>query len=158
VLAPAYAAVQGLVLGSISHRYEAVSHGAVLQAIAGTVAALAAVTLLHCCGVRVGNRFGTRVIGAGAGLLLFWIVTLSLRAGGIEPAFLASPGAAVMVSLVSVVVAVCFLVLDFEVIAEGVRSRASRELEWHAALGVVITLVWIYLELLALIGDDGDGD
>jgi uncharacterized YccA/Bax inhibitor family protein len=63
------------------------------------------------------------------------------------------------VQLLLAAAAVCFLVLDFEVIAEGVGSRASREFEWYAALRVVITLVWIYVELLVLAGEgEGDGD
>ena len=97
------------------------------------------------------------MLGASAGLLLFWVVTITLRGGGVTPDYLDSPGTAAIVSLVSVGVAAFFLVLDFEVITEGVRIRSPRRLEWYAALGLVITLVWLYLELLALMGE-GDDD
>ena len=158
LLAPLYAAAQGLALGSISRRYDARSEGIVLQAIGGTVAVLAAMSLLYAFGVLpVTDRFRTRVLGASAGLLLFWVVTITLRGGGVTPDYLDSPGTAAIVSLVSVGVAAFFLVLDFEVITEGVRIRSPRRLEWYAALGLVITLVWLYLELLALMGE-GDDD
>ena len=160
VLAPLYAAAQGLALGSISHRYDARSEGTVVQAIGGTVAVLVAMALLYAFGlVRVTDRLRSRVLGAGAGLVLFWTATILLRLGGVTPNYLGAPGTAVVVSVVSVAVAAFFLVLDFEVISEGVRSRSPRHLEWYAALGLVITLVWLYLELLALMGEgDGDGD
>ena len=157
VLAPLYAAVQGLALGAVSRRYDAVTEGIVGQAFAGTVATLAVMALLFRRGLlHPYARFRARALAAGGGLLLFWTMTAVLQIAGVEPTLLRRPGPALAVSLVSVCVAAFFLVLDFETISSGVDARAPRSLEWFAALGLVITLVWIYLELLALMSDGED--
>jgi uncharacterized YccA/Bax inhibitor family protein len=157
--APAYAALEGLALGAVSHAYETASNGVVLQAIGATVAVLLVQLVLHASGlVRATPRFLEVLFAAGLATILLYAVVLSAHAVGFSATFLGTE-AHVVVSLVSAGVAAFFLFADFQVIEEGARDRAPRYMEWYAALGLVLTLVWLYLELLALMGDeDGGGD
>ena len=157
--APAYAALEGLALGAVSHTYEVASDGIVLQAIGATVAVLLVQLVLHASGlVRATPRFLEVLFAAGLATILLYGVVLTAHAIGFSATFLGTE-AHVVVSLISAGVAAFFLFADFHVIEEGARHRAPKYMEWYAALGLVLTLVWLYLELLALMGDDdGGGD
>ena len=159
IAAPLYALAEGLVLGSVSRVYDVTSDGIVVQAVGGTVAVLVAMLALYALRVvRVTERFRMRVLSAGLGLLFFWFVTALLLAAGVTPTYWTSPGAAFVVSLVSVGIAAFYLCLDFDDIEEGAATGSPKHVEWQAALALVVTLVWIYLELLALMADDDFDD
>ena len=159
VAAPGYAALEGLALGAISHTYEIASEGIVLQAIAATLLVLLTQLVLFASGVvRATPRFLEVLFAALVATILLYVVVLFADALGFSATFLGTD-AHVLVSFVSAGVAAFFLFADFQVIEEGTRDGAPRYMEWHAALGLVLTLVWLYLELLALMGDDdGGGD
>lgn len=157
--APLYAAMEGVVLGAISHVYELQSEGVVLQAVGATVAVLLVQLVLHASGlVRATPRFIEVLVAAALGTILLYAVVLVADAAGLHASFLGTESH-VLVSLVSAGVAAFFLFADFAMIEQGAQERAPKFMEWYAALGLVLTLVWLYLELLALMGDeDGGGD
>jgi uncharacterized YccA/Bax inhibitor family protein len=108
--------------------------------------------------VRATPRLLEALFAAGLATILLYAVVLTADAVGFSAAFL-DTDSHVVVSLASAGVAAFLLFADFRVIEEGARDRAPQYMEWYAVLCVVLTLVWLYLELLALMGDeDGGGD
>ena len=143
VAAPAYVALEGLALGAVSHTYEVVSGGIVLQAIGATVAVLLIQLVLFASGlVRATPRSLEALFAAGLATILLYAIVLTADAVGFSATFL-DTDSHVVVSLVSAGVAAFFLFADFHVIEEGARDRAPQDMEWYAALGLVLTLVWL---------------
>jgi len=152
--APAYAAVEGLVVGAISRIYEFEFDGIVLQAVGLTIGVFAVLLALYASRlIKVTENFRLGVIAATGAIFLVYMVNLVLRFFGAEVPYIHDTGPiGIAISLVIVTVAALNLVLDFDFIEQGVNDRAPRSMRWYAAFGLLVTLVWLYLELLRLLG------
>jgi uncharacterized YccA/Bax inhibitor family protein len=153
VTAPIYALVQGVVLGLVSMWFEASFEGIAIQAVALTFGVMGAMLVLYRTGViKVTQRFRAGVLAATLGIAVVYLVALGLSLFGVRVPFLwdGSP-LGILISLVIVVVAALNLLLDFDLIERGARSGAPAYMEWYAAFGLLVTLVWLYLELLRLL-------
>ena len=156
----AYAAVEGVFVGSISDVYgSAFGPSIIFQAILGTLSAFAAMLVLYKIGaVRATPRFQRILLMAAVGYMVFAVVNLLGSAFDLFPSVYSVGGLAPIVSAFGVVLASLFLVLDFDFIEQGVRNGVPEKFAWTAAFGLVVTLVWLYLEILRLLailrGDD----
>jgi uncharacterized YccA/Bax inhibitor family protein len=151
--APLYAVLEGLLLGGISALYNARYAGLPLQAVALTFGVFAALLVVYRTGlVRATENFRLGVVAATGGIMVMYLLTFVLRLFGVQMGFLhdSSP-LSIGISLVVVVVAALNLVLDFDFIERGVARGAPKFMEWYAAFGLLVTLVWLYLEILRLL-------
>ncbi|MGC2463269.1 MAG: Bax inhibitor-1/YccA family protein [Steroidobacteraceae bacterium] len=145
-----YAACEGLMIGGISAVLEKRYPGIAIQAVGLTIGVMAALLLAYTMGIiRVTQRFRSIVVGATGAIALLYLVSIVLGFFHVSVPFLndASP-LSMGVSLVIICVAALNLVLDFDLIETGVAQGAPRYMEWYAAFGTLVTLVWLYLEIL----------
>jgi uncharacterized YccA/Bax inhibitor family protein len=151
--APLYAVLKGLALGAISAYYQARFRGLPIQAVALTAMVFLAMMLLYRTGlVRATERFTTGVVAATLGIALVYVLTIGLALFGVGIPYIHDSGMiGIAFSLLVVGVASLNLILDFDLIERGVQARAARYMEWYGAFGLLVTLVWLYLELLRLL-------
>jgi uncharacterized YccA/Bax inhibitor family protein len=153
VTGPLYALLEGVFLGLVSMVFEASYPGIATQAVALTFGVLGAMLLVYKTGlVKVTQRFRAGVAAATLAIFATYMVSLVLGLFGVRVPLLndASP-LGILISLAIVVVAALNLVLDFDLIERGASAGAPRYMEWYAAFGLLVTLVWLYLELLRLL-------
>ncbi|MEV5711798.1 Bax inhibitor-1/YccA family protein [Actinoallomurus sp. NPDC052274] len=150
VLVLGYAAAYGVAVGVVSHAYNSVYNGVVLQAVVGTALAFGATLAVYALRiVRVTPKFVRFVVAAGLALLGLMVLNLLVsffHVGGIGIRENGPLG--IVFSLAAILVGCFYLLLDFSSIEDGVRSGAPRKAAWLAAFGLTVSLVWIYLELL----------
>jgi uncharacterized YccA/Bax inhibitor family protein len=156
VTAPVYALFQGLFLGAISGLFAAKYQGIIIEAALLTVGVLGMMLLLYMTGIiRVTEKLKLGIIAATGAIFLFYMATMLLGLFGVGGEFRATvygPGPiGIGISVVIVVVAALNLVLDFDVIETGARYGAPKYMEWYAAFGLLVTLIWLYLEILRLL-------
>lgn len=153
ISAPVYAAAQGLALGGISALYEQQLHGIVFRAIGLTFAVLGAMLMLYRTGIiKVTDRFRMVVFAATGGIALFYLVTMVLSFFHVSVPLVYGNGTfAIIFSLVVVGIAAFNLAIDFDFIARGAEHGAPKVMEWYAAFGLMVTLIWLYLEILRLL-------
>ena len=153
-LGPVYAVGAGIAVGAISRTYDVAYDGIVLQAIGATMAVFVVMLVLYKTGIiKASPKFRKIVVGATIGVAVFYLVALVVNlAGGTVPFLNDASPIGILLSLGICALAASNLVLDFDVIDSGVEQGYPKNMEWVAALGLVITLVWLYLELLKLIG------
>ncbi len=153
VTAPIYALLEGLVLGGISALYNTQSHGIVLQAAMLTFGTLFALLAAYRAGlIRATEKFKAGVIAATGGICLLYIVSWILSLFHVNMAFMNGGGLfSIGISVFVVIIAALNLVLDFDVIEQGAKLGAPKYLEWYAGFGLLVTLVWLYLEILRLL-------
>jgi uncharacterized YccA/Bax inhibitor family protein len=151
--APLYAVCEGLLLGGISALFDARFPGIAIQAIGLTGTTLFALLFAYRTGlIRATENFKLGVTAATGGVLLLYVVTFVLGMFGIPMPFLHDTGiVGIGISMVIVVIAALNLVLDFDFIEQGQANGAPKNLEWYAAFGLLVTLVWLYLETLRLL-------
>jgi uncharacterized YccA/Bax inhibitor family protein len=150
---PIYAALEGLLLGGISAMYNARFQGLPAQAVALTFGVFIALLIVYRTGlIKATENFRLGVVAATGGIMVMYLISFVLSFFGVRMAFLhdSSP-LSIGISLVIVVVAALNLVLDFDFIERGVEHRAPKYMEWYAAFGLLVTLVWLYLEMLRLL-------
>ena len=154
-VAPVYAIAEGFFIGAISKAYESWYDGIVVQAIGATVAVFMVMLVLYRTNIiKVTNRFRKIVITATIGVMLFYGVTfiISLFAGSGSISFLSSPSLlGIAFSVFVAGLAAMNLALDFDFIERGAQQRLDKNFEWYAAFGLLVTLIWLYLELLRLL-------
>lgn len=152
-LAPAYAACQGLFLGAISGFFEIRFPGIVLQAIALTFGTLASLLLAYKSGwIRATENFKLGVVAATGAIALFYLVSFIASFFGVNMSFMRDSSLlSIGISAVVVVVAALNLVLDFDFIESGVENNNPKHMEWYGAFGLVVTLFWLYVEILRLL-------
>ena len=140
-------------LGSVSALFEARYPGIVFQAVALTLGTLATLLVAYKTrAIRATEGFKKGVIAATGGIVLVYLFSWLLRMFGIDLGFMHSTGwLGIGISLVIVVVAALNLVLDFDLIEQGAKQGAPKYMEWYGAFGVLVTLVWLYLEILRLL-------
>jgi uncharacterized YccA/Bax inhibitor family protein len=153
-----YAAFEGLFVGGISRFYEAWTSGVVIQALAATAAVFVAVLILFANGkVRASGKFTKIFMVAMFGYLLFALINFALVMTGVLPGFgmyqsnIAGIPIALGIGILVVIMAAYSFVLDFDAIKQGVQQGAPRAYAWTAAFGLLVTVVWLYLELLRLL-------
>ena len=153
VTAPLYALVEGLVVGAISAVYNVQFNGIVLQAVMLTGAVFAIMLGLYTSRrVRVTDRMRKVVVVATLAVMAVYGVTLLLRLFGADVPMIHESGPiGILFSLAVVGIASFNLLLDFDLIERGVRNGAPKWMEWYGAFALLLTLVWLYLELLRLL-------
>lgn len=153
ITAPIYSLLQGLFLGGVSAAYNAQFQGIVLQAIMLTFGVFAAMLALYQTRIiRVTERLRAVIFTATAGVALFYVVAMVLRLFGIQVPLIHDTGVlGIGFSVVVVGIAAFNLLLDFDSIEKGVQAGAPRFMEWYCAFGLMVTLIWLYLEILRLL-------
>jgi uncharacterized YccA/Bax inhibitor family protein len=152
-VAPLYAVCEGLVLGGVSAMYELRFPGIVFQAVALTFGVLGVLLVVYKTGaIKATENFKKGVVAATGAVCLVYIATFLLRMFGVDVGFMHSAGPlGIGISMVIVVIAALNLVLDFDFIEEGAKRGAPKYMEWYGAFGLLVTLVWLYLEILRLL-------
>jgi uncharacterized YccA/Bax inhibitor family protein len=157
VTSPLYALAEGLLLGAVSAMYEAQFNGIVLQAVLLTAGTLFALLTAYQMGlIRATENFKLGVAAATGGIFLVYLATWILGFFGIQIPWIHESGmVGIGFSVFVVVIAALNLVLDFDFIEQGCRHGAPKYMEWFAAFGLLVTLVWLYLEILRLLAKLG---
>ena len=154
-LAPVYALAEGVFVGAISAAYNAQWDGIVVQAVGATLGVFFVMLFLYRARiVKVTDKFRSVVIGATLGLAAFYLLALVLSLFGMNISFLSASNNSwfgIGFSVLAAGLASLNLLLDFDLIERGVRGAAPKYMEWFAGLGLLVTLVWLYLELLRLL-------
>jgi uncharacterized YccA/Bax inhibitor family protein len=152
-LAPVYALGEGYFLGVISKAYEGYQHGIVVQAVGATLGVFAVMLFLYKTKIiKVTDKFRRIVITATMGLMVFYLFSFILNLFGSGVPFLQSASPlGIGFSLFAAGLAAMNLAIDFDFIERGARQGLPKGMEWFAAFALVITLVWLYLELLRLL-------
>lgn len=154
ITAPLYALLEGLFLGGISVYFESMFPGIVMQAVMLTLGVLAALLMAYKSGlIKATENFKLGVVAATGGIFLLYMINIGMRMFGFEGmGFIHDSGAmGIAFSLFVVVIAALNLVLDFDFIESGVEAGAPKYMEWYGAFGLVVTLIWLYLEILRLL-------
>jgi len=154
VLAPVYAALEGLALGGISAIFEARFPGIVMQAVGLTVGVFIALLMAYTSGlIKPTENFKLGVFAATGGIALLYLVNVGMRMFGFGGmGFIHDSGPiGIGFSVFVVIIASMNLVLDFDFIEEGAIQGAPKYMEWYAAFGLLVTLVWLYIEILRLL-------
>lgn len=151
--APVYAALEGLFLGGISAIMEAQFPGIVFQAVLLTFGTLAALLLAYRSGlIKATENFKLGIVAATGGIALVYIATIILGFFGVGIPYIHGSGPiGIGFSLVVIVIAALNLVLDFDFIEDGARLGAPKYMEWYGAFGLMVTLIWLYIEILHLL-------
>jgi len=150
---PLYAGLEGLALGGISVVFEATYPGIVSQAVFLTFGTLGALLAAYRSGViRATENFKLGVVAATGGIALLYGLSFILGFFGMSVPLIHSSGTfGILFSIFVVVIAALNLVLDFDFIEQGAERRAPKYMEWYGAFGLLVTLVWLYLEILHLL-------
>ena len=157
ITAPIYAVLEGLFVGGISLVMEAAYPGIVLPAVSLTFGTLFALLTVYRSGlIKVTDNFRLGVAAATGAIFVVYIAQFVLGLVGVQVGFLheAIFGAGwlgIGVSVVVIIVAALNLVLDFDFIEHGAAARAPKYMEWYGAFGLLVTLIWLYLEILRLL-------
>jgi len=153
--APLYAVLEGLALGAISAMYAARYRGLPMEAVGLTVMVALGMLLAYRTGLlRATPVFRRVVISATIGIALFYGLTLILGMFGVRMPLLWDNGpAGLVLGLIFAGVAALNLILDFDLIERGARAGAPKYMEWYGAFALLLTLVWLYLEILRLLGN-----
>lgn len=153
VTGPLYALAEGFVLGAISAALEQEYKGIAIQAVGLTFGVLAALLLAYTTRlIRATENFKLGIFAATGAICLFYLVALLLNLFGVSIPYLHGSGpVGILISVAIVIVAALNLVLDFDFIESGAARGAPKYMEWYAAFGLMVTLVWLYLEILRLL-------
>ena len=160
-LAPVYALLEGVFIGGVSATYDFAFKGAetagaggiVMQAVGLTFAVIIAMFALYRFRIiQATEKFKSVIIIATAGIAVFYLLSWILRMFHVEMPLIHSSGTyGIIFSLVVVAVAALNLILDFDRIEQGAAAGLPRYMEWYGAFGLLVTIVWLYLEILRLL-------
>lgn len=154
VTGPLYAVVEGLFVGAISAMFEARFPGIVMQAVGLTFGVLAALLIAYRSRlIPVTENFKLGIVAATGGIMLLYLFNIGARLMGFEGmGFIHDSGMlGIGFSVFVVIIAALNLVLDFDFIENGVEQGAPKYMEWYGAFALVVTLIWLYLEILRLL-------
>ena len=153
VTAPLYALVEGFFLGAVSAMYNHLYEGIVMQAVLLTFGTLFALLFAYRSGmIKATENFKLGVVAATGGIMLVYLASIALGFFGIQIPMIHESGiVGIGFSLFVVVIAALNLVLDFDFIETGVEQGAPKYMEWYGAFGLMVTLVWLYIEFLRLL-------
>jgi len=158
-LAPLYGLLEGLFLGAISaimnEAFATRYPGLIMQSVGLTLGVAVAMYLLYSSGViKVTERFRSVLFTATIGIGIFYLVTWIVRMFGVQMDFMMIGNASLLgigISLFVVVVAALNLIMDFDMIERGAQMGAPKYMEWYCAFGLMVTIVWLYVEILKLL-------
>jgi uncharacterized YccA/Bax inhibitor family protein len=151
ILAPMYALAEGCVLGAISKMYEGLYHGIVMQAVLVTGAVFCVTLAAYVTRViQPTQRFVSVVTAATGGVVIFYLISFGLSFFGITLFSFSSP-ISILFSIVVCGIAAANLIIDYAVIESGIESQAPKYMEWYSAFGLLVTVIWLYLEILRLL-------
>lgn len=153
ITTPIYAALEGIVLGLISMIFEQRFPGIVINAVALTMGTLAALLLAYRSGlIRATENFKLGIFAATGAIALLYLVSMGMSLFGARIPYIHDSGAiGIGFSVFVVTIAALNLVLDFDFIERGAEQGAPKYMEWYGAFGLLVTLVWLYLEILRLL-------
>ncbi|WP_437226661.1 Bax inhibitor-1/YccA family protein [Planctomicrobium sp. SH661] len=153
ITAPLYAVAEGLALGGISAAMNARYPGAAFQAVCLTFGTLFSLLLAYQTGwIKPSQKFKLGIAAATGGIALLYVVMIGLSFFGVKVPFIQGNGwISIGFSAFVVVIAAMNLILDFDFIEEGVQRGAPKYMEWYGAFGLLVTLVWLYIEILRLL-------
>jgi len=153
ILGPVYAIAEGFFVGAISKAFNTMYDGIVVQAAGATLAVFAVMLLLYNTRIiKVTDRFRRIIIFATLGVMALYLVSFVVRLFGGEVPFINEPSAfGIAFSVFVCVLAAMNLALDFDFIERGSKMGLSKDYEWVAAVGLLVTIVWLYLEILRLL-------
>lgn len=153
VLAPIYALLEGFFVGSVSAIYSYIQGGIIFNAVCLTVATLFMMLFIYKSGIiKVDNKFRTGVVMATGAIALVYILSWVLGMFGIQVPFIHEGGMiGIGITVVIIGVAALNLLLDFDNFEKGEQYGAPKYMEWFSAMGLLITLVWLYIEFLRLL-------
>jgi uncharacterized YccA/Bax inhibitor family protein len=153
VTAPIYALFEGLVLGSVSAILEVRFPGIAIQAVSLTFGTMVALLLVYRSGlIRVTDNFRTGIFAATGGIAIFYLIEMVLGFFGVHFTAVNGSGAiGIGFSVFVVIIAALNLVLNFDFIENGARAGAPKYMEWYGAFGMMVTLIWLYFEILQLL-------
>lgn len=151
--APIYAVLEGLFIGGISAIFEIQFSGIVFQAVSLTFGTLFAMLVTYRLGlVKVTEKFKMGVVAATGAIFVVYLLSFVLSLFSVNVPFIHSGGTiGILFSLFVVVIAALNLVLDFDFIEKGAQHGAPKYMEWYGAFGLIVTLVWLYIEFLRLL-------
>lgn len=152
-LAPPYALLEGLALGGLSALFELRYPGIAIESVLLTFATLGIMLVAYRTGlIHVTQRFRTTVFAATGAIALLYFMLFVLSFFHISMSFISAPTPlGIVISLVIIVVAALNLALDFDMIENGARNGAPRYMEWYSSFALIVTLVWLYMEILRLV-------
>ena len=153
VTAPIYALFEGLVLGSVSAILEVRFPGIAIQAVSLTFGTMVALLLVYRSGlIRVTDNFRMGIFAATGGIAIFYLIEMVLGFFGVHFTAVNGSGAiGIGFSVFVVIIAALNLVLNFDFIENGARAGAPKYMEWYGAFGMMVTLIWLYFEILRLL-------
>jgi uncharacterized YccA/Bax inhibitor family protein len=157
-LAPVYGLCQGLFVGAISAYYNEafaeIAPSIIMQAVGLTFGTIIAMYFLYQARIiKATQRFKTIVIMATLGIAIFYLIAFLLRLANVQIAFIHEGSTiGIIFSLAIVALAALNLILDFDMIENGATMGAPKYMEWYGAFGLLVTIVWLYLEILRLLG------
>jgi uncharacterized YccA/Bax inhibitor family protein len=155
IIGPIYALAQGFFVGAISKAYETSYNGIVVQAAGATIAVFAVMLVMYRTRIiKVTDRFRRTIITATIGIMVFYGITFLVRlfAGPDSVSFMNSPSLlGIGFSVFVAGIAAMNLALDFDFIERGAEQRLDKDFEWYAAFGLLVTIIWLYLEILRLL-------
>lgn len=152
-LVPVYAVSEGLFLGGLSAMMEASYQGIVMQAVVGTFAALASMLVLYRMGIiRCTDKFRSVIFISTASIAVIYLVDFIGHFFNYSvPLINTSSEFGIAFSLIVVVIAALNLIIDFEFIERGAQNFLPKDFEWYGAFGLMVTIVWLYVEILRLL-------
>lgn len=162
--APLYAILEGLFVGAVSAwvqaAYLTAAPGIIFQAVCLTFGTLFAMMTAYNTGlIKATEKFKTGVFAATGAICLVYLISFVMRMFGSEMPFLHDSGViGIGISVVIVVVAALFLIIDFDMIEQNIKAGAPKYMEWYGAYALLVTLVWLYLEILRLLMKLSDRD
>ena len=153
ITAPAYALLEGLVLGGVSAMMELRFPGIAIQAVALTFGTCFCLLLAYRSGlIRPTQKFMIGIVAATGGIMLVYVASMILGLFQVQiPGIFGSGPVGILFSLVVVVVAALNLILDFNFIEVGAANGLPKYMEWYGAFGLMVTLIWLYLEMIRLL-------
>ena len=147
-----YAALYGVALGAISEIFEAEYQGIVMQALIGTFGVFAGMLVVYKTGaIKVTPKLTRWIIGAMVGVLVLMLFNLGASLFGFNTGLREGGTLGIVFSLVVIGVAAFCLLLDFDMADEAIRRGAPAKFAWYIAFGLLVTVVWLYLEILRLL-------
>ncbi len=153
VTAPIYAILEGLFIGGISSVFEQRYPGIVVQAVMLTFGTLAALLAAYTMGlIRASSGFRRGIFAATGGIALLYLVSMVLSFFHIQiPLIFGSGPVGILFSIAVVIIAALNLVIDFDFIESGAQQGVPKYYEWYGAFSLMVTLIWLYMEILRLL-------
>ena len=153
VLSPVYALSQGMVIAGASCFFESAYPGIVIQAISLTMLTVLVMSVLFASGIiKATEKFRSIVVAASLTIFVFYLISFIMMLFGINiPYFTQNTPLNIGINIVIAGIAACYLVLDFDFIQKGVERGVPAVYEWYGAFSLLVTVVWLYIEILRLL-------